>query len=384
MLEGGAVDISHIEPVHSPEKKKFPFCKASDLAVNITPYNWLINNFLERDSLALFFGDPGCGKSFVSLDVSAHVACGKNWHDKQATQGGVFYIAGEGHNGIGKRLKAWEIENDTSLVDAPLYISEQAASFYDQHSAQAVCESVESLAKEFSVEPALIVIDTLARNFGAANENSTEDTNQFISHIDQYLRAPFKACVLIIHHTGHGEKGRARGSMALKGALDAEYQISQTADKIITVSCTKMKDAKEPKPASFSLNSVELPVIDDEGDAVTSAALKQIDWQPSDGKVKKRLSGRNEAIFNSLSRAIEAHGVKPSADIKERFAGFNKFTNKKVVLVDHWRKEAYPVIDVDSQGDESEAKKKAFKRGTEALRKHHVQTMNDYWWSTHE
>lgn len=384
MLEGGAVDISQVMPMNTPEKSSFLFCKASDLAVNITPYNWLIHKLLERDSLALLFGDPGCGKSFVSLDISAHVACGKAWHGEVATQGGVFYIAGEGHNGIGKRLKAWELGNDTCLDDAPLYISEQAASFYDKHSAEAVCEAVQLLAEESNTEPVLIVIDTLARNFGAANENSTEDTNQFISHIDQYLRSPFKACVLIIHHTGHGEKGRARGSMALKGALDAEYQISQSADKIISINCTKMKDAEEPKPMSFSLNSVDLGLTDEEGDVVSSAALKQIDWQPSDSRVKKRLTGRNEAILNSLSRAIDGHGMKPSLEIKERFGGFNKFTNKKVVHVDHWRKEAYPVIDVDSNGDESDAKKKAFKRGTEALRKHHVQTMNDYWWVINE
>jgi RecA-family ATPase len=70
----------------------------------------------------------------------------------------------------------------------------------------------------------MIIIDTLARNMGG-DENSTQDMNAFIQHLDTYLRQPWKCCVLVVHHRRGMDKDRSRGSTALKGALDAEYKV---------------------------------------------------------------------------------------------------------------------------------------------------------------
>ena len=54
-----------------------------------------------------------------------------------------------------------------------------------------VCSSdlIESFTKIYG-PPQLIIIDTLARNAGG-DENSTQDMNKFIHHLDKYLRVPF-------------------------------------------------------------------------------------------------------------------------------------------------------------------------------------------------
>ena len=49
-----------------------------------------------------------------------------------------------------------------------------------------------------------------------------------------------------MHHTGHNDKDRARGSIALKGAADSEYDIEKQKD-ILTMTTTKMKDAEIPR-----------------------------------------------------------------------------------------------------------------------------------------
>lgn len=68
-------------------------------------------------------------------------------------------------------------------------------------------------------KPQLIVVDTLARNFGEGDENNTADMNAFVAAMDD-LRSRYPgSTVLVVHHTGHAEKGRSRGSMAFKGAL---------------------------------------------------------------------------------------------------------------------------------------------------------------------
>jgi hypothetical protein len=256
------------------DAKGFAFKRVGDMLGHLKPTDWLIRGYLEADSLALMFGDPGCGKSFLAIDAACSVATGADWHGKPTKQGAVFFIAGEGLNGITKRFKAWEVLNGCDLADAPLFVSERAASLYDAASAGAVAHAVEQLAQATGQIPRLIVIDTLARNFGGADENSTRDMNAFVTNLDQYLKHRFHACVLIVHHTGHADKSRARGAMALKGALDAEYQIERGEDGLIRLATTKMKDAEPAEPLSFRLERVALPFTDDDGVPVFGAAPK--------------------------------------------------------------------------------------------------------------
>ena len=70
----------------------------------------------------------------------------------------------------------------------------------------------------------MIVIDTLARNFGAGNENSTEDMNRFVASIDRYLREEFGSAILLVHHTGHAIHARQTIGHGGQPAIGAERQ----------------------------------------------------------------------------------------------------------------------------------------------------------------
>ncbi|CCB91128.1 putative uncharacterized protein [Waddlia chondrophila 2032/99] len=252
--------------------KEFIFIKISDLEAS--PPGWIVENYLEENTISEVFGDPGAGKTFLALDFAIHVALGKSWLGNEVNQGSVFYIAGEGFGGLTRRQRAWSLFNNQSLDDAPLFISQQPAMFMDKNSAMAVASSVDRLASIHG-SPKLVVIDTLARNFGEGNENTASDMNMFIANLDICIRIPFGCCVLIVHHTGHADKTRGRGSTALKGALDSEYQVVKEKDKI-TVCATKMKDATLPDPLTFQLTEVGLGIFDKKNKEVTSAALKAV------------------------------------------------------------------------------------------------------------
>ena len=252
----------------------FAFTRVGDMLDNLKPIEWLIKGYLEADSLALLFSDPGVGKSFMAIDMACCIATGRPWHDNAAAKGAVFMIAGEGHNGLVRRFKAWEIANGVSLAGAPLYVSHKAAAFCDAENAKSVIEAVRALAVEAGAQPRLIVVDTVARNFGPGDENSTKEMGEFIQHLDE-LKHEFNATVLLVHHSGHGDKSRARGSMALKGALDAEYRLERDdAGKVIRFEATKMKDAEAPAPLSFQLQGVKLPLFDEDGNVVFGAAIR--------------------------------------------------------------------------------------------------------------
>jgi len=301
-LQGIEAVKEQIERVALPaiDKLAFEFTRADSL--ELTEIKWVVDDYIEADSLAQVFGDPGGGKSFVAIDLACCVATGKPWHGHDVKQGSVFYIAGEGHNGLARRLKAWQIGNGTSLAGVPLYKSHRAAQLYDATEAAVVAESIKQLSAEANCIPSMIVIDTLARNHGG-DENSTQDMNAFIQHLDVYLRQPWKCCVMVVHHSGVADKDRSRGSTALKGALDAEYKCQlDSGTKTIAFESKKMKDAEMPSSKNFQITQVDLPINNKNGMPVKGAYLTAVDISGLVSQVQKKtyLSPNQKQVMECL------------------------------------------------------------------------------------
>ena len=303
----------------------FEFSRVDSL--ELTEIQWLVDDYIEGDSLAQIFGDPGGGKSFVSIDLACCIATGTPWHGHAVKQGAVFYIAGEGHNGLARRFKAWELATGVSLKGAPLYKSHRAAQLYDATEAAIVADSIKQLSEQHGCNPAAVFIDTLARNMGG-DENSTEDMNGFIQHLDVYLRQPYKACVIVVHHSGAADKGRSRGSTALRGALDAEYKCQVDAgSKTITFEAMKMKDAEMPASKAFAITQIPLPLMDKNGAPVMGAFLQCVDISGLMEKIqsKKPLTTSQRLCLESL--ALLQKSMEEDGDLS-------------MVTDDEWRKSA--------------------------------------------
>jgi len=310
---------------------KFEFVAVADL--NYRDPDYIIDELFEAETLGLMFGDPGCGKSFLAVDIGLSVASGNPFHGRSVKQGSVFFIAGEGHNGLARRFAAWSKARGVSLAGVPLFKSERAAQFLDGASAKAVADAVASLASIHGA-PTLIIIDTLARNFGAGDENNTKDMSEFVVAVDD-LKARFPGCaVLIVHHSGHAEKQRARGAMALKGALDLEYRVEKDGGSMRLIN-TKMKDAEPPNDLFFDFRQVDL-------DGCAKSAVLDAGEAP---ERQHRLSPSQRLAQDSYAAASVSHGVWDDG----AFLG---------VHVEDWRQAFYS----KHTGDNPEAKKKAFQR----------------------
>ena len=284
----------------------FKFIAVGDLEYRAPEY--LVADLIETETLGLLFGDPGCGKSFVAADLGLSVATGTPFHGRAVRQGAVFLIAGEGHNGLTRRFAAWSKHKGVSIKGAPLFMSNRPAQFLDAGSAARVAEAVHQLAAAHG-PPALIEIDTLARNYGPGDENSTSDMGAFIAAVDD-LKAQFPGCaVLIVHHSGHGDKQRARGAMALKGALDCEYRVEKT-DSTIRLTNTKMKDAEPPRPIAFTLQGVEL------GGGASSAVLIETDAPDRQRPLSKAQALARETFIEA------AHGSTDGVHLEQWQAVF--------------------------------------------------------------
>lgn len=304
--------VKQKEKTEESARKGFQLIHAKDIVSELGPIDWQVKNYFEANTTGIMFGDPGSYKSFIALDVGIHCAIGRDWHGSSVKQGPVIYVAGEGHGGFARRLAAFQKAHGVTLGgDVPLYFSRQAASLYNAESAQQVTEAIDGIA-EATTQPVMIVIDTLARNFGAGDENSTSDMNVFVEHVDRYLRARYGCTVLIVHHTGHSNKERARGSMALKGALDFEFRIDKPdrgVEYAATMTCTKMKDAVEPPETWFEGESVVVGTFDD--DDMTSLVFRK-----SEAPIQEEvpLKGKQKACYELLKNSVEAgEGIEKKA-----------------------------------------------------------------------
>lgn len=311
----GMDEVSHqLSTVTATGSSAFRFVRVDGL--ELTEITWLVENYVEADSLSQLFGDPGCGKSFVAIDIACCVATGTPWHGNDVASGPVIYIAGEGHNGLARRFKAWELGNGASLDGAPLYKSMRAATLYDASEAAIVSEAINEIIAETGDKPRLIIIDTLARNMGG-DENSTEDMNAFISHLDLYFRQKYGACVMIVHHSGAMDKDRSRGSTALRGALDSEYKVElmdMGGQARIQLTSKKMKDAELPKPLTFGLTQTDLPIFDKRAQPIKGAYLTN---QTTDTSVfmnqvaeKAGFLGKNQQTALNLLSSLEFQRAK--------------------------------------------------------------------------
>ena len=320
---------------------RFELVRAGEMPM--TEPEFIVHGLLETSVLALAFGEPGCGKSFLALDLAACLATGAAFHGRAVKGGAVVYVAGEGHHGLRRRLEAWQLHHGISLDGAPLFISRRPAQFLDSASARAVADAVDDVARTEG-PPVLIVVDTLARNFGPGDENSTAEMGAFVAALDD-LKARYPGCtVLIVHHSGHGDKNRARGAMALKGALDAEFAVNKTGDTI-TLTSTKLKDAPEPPPIGFTLRPVEIGRTR-AGEPITSAVLVEAE------ATTNRATRLSPTLRRALDTFIAAKRRAGSAD--DPAAG---------VPIEDWRAVFYEM----STADTAEAKRKDFERKRKAL-----------------
>ena len=289
---------------------------------------WIIDGMLEANTFSVCFGAPAAGKTFLVLDMALCIAAGRPFHGNDVRQGSVFYIAGEGHNGFARRAAAWSKHNGVSLGGLPFFKSSRSIVLTDETSVDEMLTIIDEMVQQHG-EPQLVVVDTLARAMGAADENSTKEMGAAIRAVDD-IREAYDCTVLAVHHTGHGNKDRARGSSALLGAVDAEFMVEKwSAEDVIAkieVKFTKMKDAKTPDMMNFAHKEVEL--VGSDLEPTQSVVLEPIEGRSKMSKedraaqvVKQEFEKLVETTGeNSVSRSVLKANVSLEMNVSQRQA----------------------------------------------------------------
>ncbi|WP_201312894.1 AAA family ATPase [Dyella sp. EPa41] len=282
--------------------------------------DWLIRDYLVRDTLAALIAKPGACKSFLAVDWACRIATGTAWYGREVKPGAVFYLAGEGQRGLRKRIDGWEKHTGVTVDGAPLFIASGMPFLCDQLNIASTLSILKETAEELrtytGVTPAMIVIDTVARAMNGANENATDDMGKFVSACDQ-LRQEWNCTVLAVHHTGNdpGAQDRGRGNSNFGASMDSDFYLKAKDGGLELKSGDKAKDWRKPPTVMLSKVEIEVESIDDDGEPVkeTTLALHDAAGAIADTSKRDRVVGLHR---DGLSiRAIADHTGVPATTI---------------------------------------------------------------------
>ncbi|MGH2879995.1 MAG: AAA family ATPase [Solirubrobacteraceae bacterium] len=229
---------------------------------------WLIRDLLPAQSIAVVFGAPKSGKTYTTMDLATHAAHGMHWHGHTVSRAlRVAYLAGEGHAGLRVRLHAWRRHHEAELR-GDMRVMAEALSLTGR------IEDLLDVLRPYT--PDVLIADTLNAYFGDGDENSTKDMTAFVAAVRR-LRDELHCSIIIIHHTGHAEAARERGSSVLRGAADVIIQVARDdgGSGLIGFQVILGRDMDAwDEPLSLRLRSVDTDWADDEGQPISSCIVE--------------------------------------------------------------------------------------------------------------
>jgi RecA-family ATPase len=234
----------------------------------------LVIGLLLAGSLLVIFGESNSGKTFFLLDLALAIAQGCPWRGRWTRKGLVLYVAGEGATSVRNRVIAYRRANPDADAGIPFAVVPLAVDMLDREAVCKLIETIRAAEAESGEKVVLICIDTFARAVAGGDENSAQDVGIAVANAD-WVRLETGAAVAFVHHAGKDPSKGARGSSALRAAVDTEILIEgQTGQRTAVV--TKQRDLENGERMVFELAPVEIGQDEDSGDIIKSCTVRHL------------------------------------------------------------------------------------------------------------
>ena len=261
----------------------------------LPPMEWIIDDVLPSKGLAAIYGPPGAGKTFLALDLAISISEGcKTWFEHRVKRRDVCYLALEGGAGIGKRIEAWELENNKGADSIKTVLNP-----FDIKNAEDVTQLLGCIGPALA-SGSVIFIDTLNQASPGSDENSSVDMGLAIAAAKR-IAVEVNGLVVFIHHSGKSSDKGLRGHSSLNAAMDLTIEVTKM-DRLFKWKTTKVKDGDDGLVKHFDLaihNVSQTNLTKQE----TSCAVRTL----HNPIVPKRvLTGKNQVtVYDCLSAVLE-------------------------------------------------------------------------------
>lgn len=352
-------------------RRDFGTVMADDIEIDPEP-EFLVHGLLTAGGLSAIWGEPGCGKSFLALDLAMSVATGRPFLGRTVQAGGVVYVAAEGGRGFKKRVVAYRQRRGIPAGAPFALIPANVDLCTEHHETDALLDEIRRIASGIDCPLRLVVIDTLARAMSGGNENDSLDMGHLIKNADR-IREATGANVMFVHHNGKDKDRKTRGHSSFYGALDTgiEVAVSEATGARRAV-LMKQKDSEDGIELPFRLDVVTVACGED-GAGITSCVIEAAEPESGareDQDRTRRLTGVTALVLDALRKAVADHGAAPPPS-------GNIPPGVKAVSPELWRKYFYQTRTTESP----DANRVAFKRAvTELQNRQVVGCWGDFAW----
>ena len=259
-----------------PPKAKRKLTLLRDDPTAKPPALTLVQGLLREQGLSVWAGRPDSGKSTLLQDLAMHVSHGLPWLGRHTTKAAVLYLAFERAEDIQARRNAFYLENELLASDrgAVPFLSADCSGLIlsNRETVEMIVAAVSELREVGQAAgltpgaPVLLVVDTLSRAMGAADENSSADMGAAVLALTEIMTRA-KAHVAVAHHLGKTEGKGLRGHSKLEGDTDAVFLLDGAE-----VVSPKLKGGKSWRLA-YEIGAVQVD-IDPFGGPVHSTVLR--------------------------------------------------------------------------------------------------------------
>ncbi len=326
--------------------------------------DWLWPGRIPLGKLTLLAGDPGLGKSFVTLDLAARVSAGTPWPDlpllKQEPAGVLLFNAEDDlADTIAPRLdKAGANDANIVAVEGVSMMGQRRHFWLDQDLPR-LAEVIEQ-----NSGTRLVVIDPISAYTGKVDSHKNSDVRGMLAPLAELAGRNHLSVVAVTHLSKSGGSKavyRAMGSLAFAAAARAVWAIVKDQNDPLRrlLLPAKLNLAQDPDGMAYRIVDGRVawetePVRMHADDAFIA------EMRAENGAGSRGAERREAAIW---LREVLAGGAKPASKVIElgEQRGFNERTlqralktlggmRKKEGFDGHW---LWSLAEGDSQGDSS-------------------------------
>jgi hypothetical protein len=230
---------------------------------------YLVKGAVPASAVGLLWGGSGSFKTFLAIDLALSLCYGLPYLGLKTARTNVLYMAFEGGLGVANRIKAWHVARGMDWRKCPMKVVIDPL---------ALRQDAALVAKALEVAgflPGLVVADTFSQTY-SGDENDAAEVSSFIRALVAAFVSKFGATVMLVHHAGHSNTERPRGSSALIANADFVFGVFRSEGaQLATLECSKQKDGSLLPPVAFRLDLVKLGE-DSDGDPITSLSAHHI------------------------------------------------------------------------------------------------------------
>lgn len=241
---------------------------------------WRIKNAWPMAGVVFAAGASGAAKTFFVLDGTLKLACGaeKVW-GRRASGCGVLYVAAEDPDGCRARVRAWRMTKGAKReTPVPFKLVPQGVNILDDAELEDFIAAAQIEADIMAADGlplGIICLDTLSCCIPGIDENSSADMSRALKALYRIAQALGVLVVVVAHFGKAGATGGVRGWSGLEYNIDGVTVLERDEEEpdLRHVTFKKVKNGAGGSRLDFTLKEVELGMIDDSGDVMTSCIV---------------------------------------------------------------------------------------------------------------